>query len=514
MAKHQPQAQRSFHRTAPKSQEKDLIDNARYLQQHPDAILPQPQDTDYFAKIRKHLTTITSLHDNPDRLKKLSNKKSLEGAVAGTLLLLTQEKAPVLGYMTFSTGETVMYAQRGKADKEHFVAAQHPQDPIYRLLGIYTLAKKKHLSVYSWDNGYLCTGKTPHPPKDFLTFLTKKLNLTHTTNTATCPHLTPTIVTQKTPITIPYLRLHWQSADLTIGICETCTHTRANTLITMTKYFIQPKLSNDILVDVISTYSAAHHATTKELQKAATSYFSGQLTDTQYIAQRARHQHTSVKQQTDRVYMAQGTSYGTDTQAFIDALQPTPEERQALTYILTKIQEPVIIPHKTPANVFELYWTPHGKDFITTIVTDPTYANTLTHMHDSPSTIIKLAFEWKTHQDTLNTLPTYTNLPALASFADTITRIAKTEGTQKATRELKRRPDTPQGKSLEYAFLLAFNQDKDAKWKFTTEEINYGEFLKPKVQTLLAATPDTYTTALQALLTASGSTETITQNTQ
>ena len=249
----------------------------------------------------------------------------------------------------------------------------------------------------------------------------------------------------------------------------------------------------------------------KELQKAAAGYFSGSFTDAQFIAERARHQHSTVRKQTNQVFMAQGVSYGDSAQTFIDALEPTAEERQALDYILGKVTEPVIIAEKSPSKVFELFWTPHGKDFIRSIVTDPQYAAALCNMHDSPSTILKLAFEWQTHQDTLNALPKYTALPALAAFADAIARLAKTQGTEKAIRELKKRPDTPHGKSLEYAFLLAFQAEKEAKWKFTTEEINYGEFLKPSVDRLINAPVEDYTTALQSLLSACGSTETITE---
>jgi len=507
------QTQRSFARTAPKSQEKDLIESARYLQQHPDALLPNAEGDceKYLTKLRRQITKITTIADNPDKLKRLATKKGLPGAVAGTLLLLDQEKAPVLGYLQFATGETVMYAQRGKADKEHFVAAQHPRDPVYRLLGLASHAKKKHLNIYSWDTGYLCTGKTPHPPQDFLTFLAKKHNLTLKDHTATCPHLTPDSVKEKKPGTTPYLRLHWQSADLTIGICETCTKNRANTLIAMTKYFIEPKLSTDITAEVVSTYSAAHQTTPKELHKAAQRYYNGSLTDAQFIAERTRTQQTSVKAQTTKVYMAGGISYSDNQQAFINALNPTTEERHALTYILNQVTEPVVIPEATPAKVFELYWTPHGKAFLSTIVTDTQYASTLCNMHDSPGTILKLAFEWQTHQDTLNTLPRYQTLPPPAQFADTIARIAKTQGPEKAIRELKRRPDTPQCRSLEYAFLLAFHAEKESQWKFTKEEINYGEFLKPTVDTLLSATASDYTNALEKLLSACGSTDTITE---
>lgn len=512
MAKKPATAQRPFHRTAPKTHEKDLIDNARYLQQHPDCLIPTGCDK-YFARLHKHLTAIATLHDNPDRLKKLANKKTLEAAVAGTLLLLDAEKAPVLGYLKFSTGETAMYAQRGNADKEHLIAAQHCQDPVYRLLGIATYAKKKHLNIYSWDTGYACTGRTPQPPTDFLTFLLKKLSLTAQDDTAACPHIPPSTLREKKPISTPYLRLHWHSTHLTIGICETCAKTKGNTIIAMTRYFIEPDLSADITADVISAYSAAHEENPRDKRRATQAYFSGALTDAQFISGRAKQHQTSVRQQTDRVLMAKGEAYDSP-QSFIDALQPSPEERQALDYMLTRTNQSIVIPEKTAAKVFEQLWTPYGKDFIRSIVNDPHQADTLSQLHDSPTTILKMAFEWRDHQRLLQELPQYTTLPALAQFADTITRIYKTEGTQKAVRELKRRPDTPQGKSLEYAFLLAFQAEKEAKWKFTSEEINYGEFLKPSVERLLNATPTKYTNSLQQLLSASGSTETINEPTE
>jgi hypothetical protein len=139
---------KSFARTAPKSQEKYLIDNAKKLQQNPFLILPTCTEGSkkYFQKLHRQIAKIQQYHDNEAKLEKLSNKKGLDGALAGTLLLAISEKAPYLAALTFPTGD-VTYALRGKADKEKLIAVQHFDDPIFRLRGIKDLVFKKKLHV-------------------------------------------------------------------------------------------------------------------------------------------------------------------------------------------------------------------------------------------------------------------------------------------------------------------------------------------------------------------------------
>ena len=128
---------KSFARTAPKSQEKYLIENAKKLQEDPFLLIPTcTEDTKkYFQKLRKQLTKIHQHRDNEAKLEKLSHKKGLDGALAGTYLLAISEKAPYLAALTFPTGD-ITYAVRGKADKEKLIGVQHFDDPVLRLFGI------------------------------------------------------------------------------------------------------------------------------------------------------------------------------------------------------------------------------------------------------------------------------------------------------------------------------------------------------------------------------------------
>ena len=159
---------RTFARTATKSQEKKLIDNAKKLREDPFLILPDCSDSicdKYFKKIRKRLLKVAKFKDDIDKLEKFANKKGLDAALAGTLSLAISEKAPYLGVIKFPTGD-ITYAQRGRADKEKQAGIQHFDDPVLRLLCFKDVALKKNIHLYSWDSGFVSTGLKPNPPKE------------------------------------------------------------------------------------------------------------------------------------------------------------------------------------------------------------------------------------------------------------------------------------------------------------------------------------------------------------
>ena len=141
---------RTFARTASKSMEKNLINNAKKLKNDPFLVLPKYNDNyskKTFKKINKGLEKVNNNKENIDKLEKLSNKKSLDGAVAGTILLAHSERAPYLAVAKIPTGD-VTYAQRGKAEKLKLIAAQHFDNPIFRLFGIRDIALKRNIYIF------------------------------------------------------------------------------------------------------------------------------------------------------------------------------------------------------------------------------------------------------------------------------------------------------------------------------------------------------------------------------
>jgi len=509
MAKKQKMA-KSFARTAPKSQEKYLIENAKKLQQDPFLILPTCTEDarKYFQKLRKQLQRIHQYRTDEGKLEKLSHKKGLDGALAGSYLLAISEKAPYLAALTFPTGD-VTYAQRGKADNEKLIAVQHFDDPVFRLRGIKDLVFKKKLYVYSWDKGYVCTGKEAHPPQEFIDFIKNKVGLSSLNDIMTCPHIPPDTAKKKEYLSLNYLRIEWKSAQTIITLCENCTKSTKNTMFTISKYILQRNLSDDFDIEVMT--QIGKHSVLSDKQKTAhlQEYLAGKLTDYEFIKKIAKSQQEHVKESEEKILVLDGISYGTDVTRFVDALQPNTYEKTALEFMLQKSQEPLMISKITPSKLLERYWNQYGNEFLGSILDDKETAASLFQLNDTPSNIILLAFEYKQRKTILSQLPHYDSLPPLAAFADTITRTYKTFGEKKALAEIKNHPDTPKGKSIAYAFLLAFGKGTEMKWKYSKDEIDYGEFLKDHARKLLDVNPEEYSVILQELLTACGSSEAV-----
>jgi len=502
--------QKGFARTAPKSQEKYLIDNAKKLQNDPYQILPNfTNNSDkYFQKLRKQIAKIQRYHDNEAKLEKFSNRKGLDGALAGTLLLAISEKAPYLAALTFPTGD-VTYALRGKADKEKLIAVQHFDDPIFRLRGIKDLVFKKKLHVYSWENGYVCSGKEAKPPVEFIEFIKNKIGFPSTNATLSCPHLNPEIIQKKEYSSLNYLRIDWKSAPLVVALCENCAKSTKNTIFAISKYMLQRNLSEDFTVDVITSVGKHGDARTSQTAAHLQQYFSGDLTDYDFIKQNAKSQEEHVKHTEEKILVLDGVSYGTDVSRFVDALQPNKYEKAALEFILQKTQEPLVVSKISPNKLLERYWEHYGAEYLESLIIDKKTAESLYHLDDTPSNIVMFAFEYIQRQKILSQLPNFGSLPPLASFADSVARTYRAFGEAKAIAEIKKHPDTPKGKSLAYAFLLSFGKAAERKWKYSKEEIDYGGFLQNHVKKLLDCNPEEYRDTLQELLISSGSSEKI-----
>ncbi len=501
---------RSFARTAPKSQEKHLIENAKKLQEDPFLILPTctGESSRYFQKLRKQLTKIHRYCNDEKKLEKLAHKKGLDGALAGTYLLAISEKAPYLAALSFPTGD-ITYAQRGKADKQKLIAVQHFDDPVFRLCGMKDIVFKKKLHVYSWDDGYVCSGKDAQPPSEFIEFIIKTLGMVPGPNMVRCPHISAETAQKKEYLSLNYLRIDWMPAQMIIALCENCAKSTKNTMFTISKYILQPNLSDDFNVEVIT--QVGKHDVLSETQHAShrQDYLCGRLTDCEFIRRIAKSQEEHVKQAEEKIYVLDGVSFGTDAAGFIEALQPNAYQKEALAFFLQKNQEPLIVSKTSPGKILDRLWGQYGSEFLETILGDAEMAASLFKLDETPDNIITLAFEYKQRKMILSRLPVYQSLPPLARFADTVARTYMTFGEKKALTEIKNHSDDPRAKSIAYAFLLALGKGSDVKWKYSKEEIDYGEFLQDYAKKLLMVEPEHYSTTLQGLLTASGSSETI-----
>lgn len=505
---------RTFARTAAKSMEKNLVENAKKLRKNPYLILPEYIDDyskKYFEKIKKSLDKVHRFNDDVKKLEKLSKKRGLEGALAGTLLIAHSEKAPYLAVAKFPTGD-ITYAKRGKADTEKLIAIQHFDDPVLRLLGIKNIALKKRLHVYSWDKGFISTGSEAKPPEEFISFVKNKTGFPIKKGIVACEHLKLENVKKREILKKYYLWVHWKSADTIVALCENCAKSTKNTMFNITRYLIEPDMSNDFSIDVVGQVIKHEEPGSEQQTLYVDEYLSGGLTDLEFVRKNMEQREESIKQSGEKMLILDGVSYGTDIDSFIKALKPNKFEREGLEFILERVEEPVVLNNMTPNKVLERFWKTHGSNVIYSILNDENMAEKFFSLDDTPSNILEMVFKYKERQQILSQLPRYKSLPPLAKFADHIAKTYKTFGEKETLGEIKKRPDNPKGRSLAYAFLLVFEKGEDKKWQYSPVEIEYGEFLKEYAKKLLDSQPKGYHRALQELLTASGSSESIEGN--
>jgi len=502
---------RTFARTASKSMEKKLVENAKKIMKDPYLTIPDYEDNyskKVIGKIKKSIDKVKKYQDDTKKLEKLANKQGLEGAIAGTMLIAHSEKAPYLGVFKYPTGD-ITYAQRGRADKEKLIAVQHFDNPIFRLLSIKDIALKKKLHVYSWDDGFYSSGVDPNPPDGFIDFVIKKTGLKRKNDVVYCGDIKPDQILDKKTHTSFYIRLFWKSAKITYGICQNCASKKENTLFNISKYLIQTDMSDDFDIEVIGSVLKKVNEKNEGETVFVSDYISGKISDYEFISKNIAEKEKNLRDSGDKVFILDGESFGLNVDDFIGKLDPNKFEKQGLRIILDMVQGPVVFDDATPNKVFEKYWDKYGKDTINSIINNDEMAEKFISLDDNPSDILQLVFKYKDSQAILAQLPRYDKLPPLAMFIDNVARTYKTLGDKEALVEIKKRPDDTKSKSVAYAFLSFFEKAKDKKWQFSKVEIEYGEYLKDYVKKLLTCEPNEYHNALKEVLINSGSSDDI-----
>ena len=516
-------------RTPAKSMERELVHRAEQLAKDPGRALPRtapPCTKDPFAKVRKKMEYIAKFADNENKLKRFANRgDDIVKAYAGTLMLAAAGKAPYLATIKLPQGE-VFYALRGKAKKEKLAGMQWFDHPVYRLLLYLDLAvRRPYYHFYSTRDTLYCTCKEARPPKDYIVFAMQqpKANISEASSGLwSCPHVDPEAVKAAKPIDDTYLRLEWRSAGIVVGLCKRCARTsRDSVLGSIAKHMAIPKLESDFDVQVLHRLRGAEDcelwdrlSTLKVEEDNLEVYYKGQVDDLGLIELHLKTVSERLEEHRGPHFILEDRTYCDDAEAFVDALNPSDEERLALEAILPGLDHPLILERATPSKVLVELWEDHGEEALTAVVggDEELLAKYLEdpEVQSSPSNVLKRALVDHRKRTIISKLPEYRKLPKIAAFADRVARAYRTKGAEGALRTIeKERGSDTRIKSVAYAFLLALGRESSKKWQYDRTEIDFANFLQDKAKALLEAKPDEYHGALQAMLSATGSTERI-----
>ena len=509
--------------------ENELVHRAERLAKDPKLALPKvipPCAKSPFDKVLRRMERISRFSGNEERLKKMaSSGDQIARAYAGTLMLKAAGKAPYLGTIKLPQGE-VFYAMRGNAKKEKLAGMQWFDHPVYRLLLYLDLAvKRPFFHFYSTRSTLYCSCKEPRPPREYVDFalLQLKGNLSEVAKDVwACPHVDIEALRAGEPVDDTYLRVEWRSAGVIVGICRKCARSGKNSVLaSLTMHMAVPKIEDDFSMSVLHRLAgAADCSIWDRLSRLPLDddhldkYVGGALDDVGLIEKHLATVDEELREHHGPHFILEDRCFCDDAKAFVEALKPSEEERVALEAVLPNLDRPLILDRATSAKVLVELWADHGEEALRAVVggDEELMERYIDHpdVQSSPSTVLRRALIDHRHRTIIDKLPEYGRLPAIAKFADAVARAYKTEGAEGALKKLeKERGNDTRIKSVAYAFLLSLGKEAAKKWQYDRTEMDFAAFLKDKAKDLLEAKSDGYHEALQAILSATGSTELI-----
>lgn len=495
-------------------QEKKLIKTAKDIAENPLRVIPKCEGSCLLCKYsrdEKKIKKIKKYKDDVDKLKRYAKRGSdLSKAVAGAMLLAKQEKAPLLARARTPEGELV-FAKRGKAEKERLIGVQHYNDPKVRLL-TYSPESKKGYYFYSIGDHVVCTGKEDKPPEEFIENAVEEApyNFKKEDRAYTCGHTSDEYDES-------YLELDWPGADKKFLVCSDCAEKDENLFISITSKMISPDNSKSFSVnanykmecssDCERCISKSDIQVSNELKEK---YF-GKLSDRGFLNEFRKEAFNKLESRSD-LFAVGERCYGKDKKAFVSDLKYEEWEKPVLRAIITRL-DGIVLQEGTVNELLNKVWSRYGKLAIKSLIDDDDVVEEYyekVEEGEKPRDVLREVIDYKEKRKKLKDIPEFKELPSKAKFAHDVTIKYKTEGAKEAVKFIENKKiQNTRMKSLAYGFLVAFGKESSHQWKYSETEIESGEHLSIYIDDMLDSTGEQYAEKLQRLLKESGSTASI-----
>jgi len=503
-------------RIASKVREKDLMEKAKALMEDYELTLPECAITCNscpFKKTRARLEKISNYKDDSVKLAKFSNRGDrLARAYAATIGLVHEEKAPYLASAKYPGG-TVMFALRGKTDKEKLIGVQNYDSPKWRVLAVLDLVKKKGLHFYSYGDDFICTGKQPKPPEGYITHAAESVGATKQDGgTYCCPHASEG--TER-------LEFSFFNSDKKVSVCPLCGAKNKNSLKMLAEGMAVPNILDEIDIAIERPLEIASGS--KDLKGLLSmpvdralleKYASGEIGDRELVDMHFEAVHDKLEERADRLYVRGYRSFGDDAEAFVSAMTEDEVESKALKAMLADIPHAVVAdPKDTVNSLMSRYWSEHGLAALKGVVSEEvakTYYKDDDESAQSPLKVVRQAVKKAAHTEVTSRIPSYAGLSQYSKLVDEVARAYKTKGSSGANAVLD--ADTSNDhrmRSIAHAFYISMGISTKS-WKYTSEEQEFGKHLSRFATELLESEDaDAHHKAFVTFMKESGSTEEI-----
>ncbi|MGD9963679.1 MAG: hypothetical protein AB7S97_07275, partial [Thermoplasmata archaeon] len=422
------------------------------------------------------------------------------------------EKAPYLASAKYPGG-TVMFALRGRTNREKLIGVQHFDSPKWRVLAVLDLVKKKGLHFYSYGDDFVCTGKQPKPPKEYIAQAAGAVGATREDGaTYSCPHASRAS---------ERMEFAFVNTDAKVLVCPQCGAKNKNTLNKLAEGMAVPSVLDEVDIsierplEIVSGSKDLGDLLSSPVDKSLLErYASGELGDRELIDSHFEDVHGRLEERKDRIYVRGDRSYGDDRDAFVAAMTSDDLEANALGAMLADIDHAVVAdPKDTVNSLMSRHWSDHGmaamKGVVPADVAEEYYSEDA-ETAQSPLKVIRRAVKKAAHAEVTSRMPSYSGLSQHSSLVDEVVRAYKTRGSAGANAVLD--SDTSndhRSRSIAHAFYLSLGISTKA-WKYTAEEQEFGKHLSRSAKRLLdSENADAHHKAFVAFMKEAGSTEEI-----
>jgi hypothetical protein len=432
-----------------------------------------------------------------------SHGDQLGRAYAATISLAASGKIPFLTVKELPVG-TVSFAIRGKVDQEKLIGVQYFDDPDLRLLAFWDIARDDDLHIYSEEAGLRCAD-TARAPKTFVQETLDNAPYELTTD-GSCGH----------PSAPLYLALEWKSASTRITLCSECA-SDVNLLHSLTTRIAARDPTDDFRVEVRYSPRCVSHSecpTKSPFSMSAelmSSYRKGTVDDATLIARFLVERKEALRRTSGELYILGNDCYGRDKEAFINALKGSEAEVAAIAGLVRSRPSVVLSSSDQTAKVVADLWV-EAKEALLNQVASPDIWKPLQASQTSmpPGQMIQEAYRLQRCKVIIDQLPQYSSRGLMGTLADDLARAYKSSGRSGLLQTIDRnKPKEHRGKAVVYGFLVAVGEAESRAWQFTAEEKDFGRYLADFVRAMLDASGDAYHEALENVLTASGSGESL-----
>ena len=494
--------------------EADLLSRAKALRSSVEPLLPRLTDdcpTERFDRLRAELEEVRAAAEDERRLRRLARwGDAIPRAYAGLLRFALEPATPAVVMFPTASGD-VSYAPLSATDREAEVAVQRSDEPDRLLLGYLTWARKG-FHFFATRRTLWCTGRSPRPPHEFvaerLADLPYRLIEEPEHQRYRCPHLA-------SGEPRPYLEVAWPGAGLAFRLCRRCAKDDRHLLGSLSDGAAVPDpesefpVSAELNIDCRGGESCVHRSLPETPRPLLKRYALGRLSDSQLLDGFLDELRPRVEKTGRRTLVAGGVCYGSDVEAFLEAVNPTPVERRALSGVLDGLRGAFEVDEPTASRALERLWGEHAEEIVGAVVSDPEEARRLVEeSRGAPgrvAEILKRLQRRSEERELLDTLPRYDHLAPEAAWADRVARAFRVQGETGAERTVVRTlPREGKERGLGFGFLLALGRSGAHAWQFTPTEKEFGTALQERLRALLHAPPEGYHAALDALLRSAG----------